>query len=234
MTMRFTKKLTKSNLGKADMHHCYITIPKKQVNPDIFFGKPNGKKITIIDKLTGVPFEFTYSQNRSKKNNEHRLSSFLTYFRLVKAQVDDVLIVEKVIEKVEGKEKFKFHMSIIDNDFHFENEDVDNELLYEGAKKIITVNKYERSNKARKECLDAHGYSCKVCDVLLSDKYGDLAFEFIHVHHLKKIADIGEKYIINPINDLVPVCPNCHSIIHKAKPMLSIEELKSIITKNEI
>lgn len=232
--MRFTKKITKSNLSKGKMHHCYVTIPKRQVDPDVFFGKPNGKKRILIDKITGVPFEFTFSQNRSKKNNEHRLSSFLTYFRLVKAQIGDLLIVEKVSEIVEGKEKIKFYMSIIGNDFHFEKEDVDNEHLYEGAKKIITVNKYERSIKARKECLDAHGYSCNVCDVLLSDKYGDLAFEFIHVHHLKRIADIGEEYIINPINDLVPVCPNCHSIIHQANPMLSVEELKSIIIENEI
>lgn len=234
MTSKFTKKLTKSNLGKADMHHCYITIPKRQIDPNVFFGKPNGKKRTIIDRLTGVPFDFTYSQNQSKKNNEHRLSSFLTYFRLVKAQVGDILCVEKVINIVEGKKKVEFYMSIIDNDFYFENEEVNNAQLYEGAKKIITVNKYERSKKAREKCLEYHGYNCKVCNELLEDKYGYIAINYIHVHHLKKIADIGKEYTINPTKDLVPICPNCHSMIHRLDPMLSIEELKSIITKNEI
>ncbi|WP_177763106.1 HNH endonuclease [Flavobacterium sp. I3-2] len=233
MTLTFTKKITKSNLGKADMHHCYITIPKRQVDPNNFFGKPNGKKRTIIDKLTGIPFEFTYSQNQSKKNKEHRLSSFLTYFRLVNAQVGDILCVEKLIENVKGKQKVKFYMSIIDNDSYFDNGE-DNVELYEGAKKIIIVNKYERSRKARKKCLEYHGYNCKICNILLEDKYGDIASKYIHVHHLTKVADIGKEYIINPIQDLVPICPNCHSMIHKLNPMLSIEELKSRIIENEI
>ncbi len=233
MNLKFTKKLTKSNLGEADMHYCYITVPKKQIDPDIFFGKPDGKKRTIIDKFTNVPFEFTYSQNQSEKNNEHRLSSFLTYFRLVKAQVGDVLHFEKVIEIKNGRKKSKYFMSITNNDFYFENEDAENEKLYEGAKKIVIVNKYERSKQARKICLEEHGYVCKVCDELLSDKYGELGNEYIHVHHLKKIADIGIEYQINPIDDLAPICPNCHSMVHRRNPMLSLEELKTIISNNE-
>jgi|SRR5690606_16483920 len=234
MIMRFTKKITKSNIGKGKMHHCYVTIPKRQVDPDVFFGKPNGKKRTIIDKLTGIPFEFTYSQNQSKKNNEHRLSSFLTYFRLINVQIGDVLSVEKVTENVDGRKKSKYFMSVVKNDFYFENEDIDNEKLYEGAKQLITVNKYERSKKAREKCLEYHGYNCKVCNLLLEEKYGDLGYKYIHVHHLKKIADIGKEYIINPIKDLVPICPNCHSMIHKSNPMISIEELKAKIINNEI
>ena len=55
---------------------------------------------------------------------------------------------------------------------------------------------------------------------------------FIHIHHVIDISIIGKEYEINPKNDLVPVCPNCHAMLHKQKPALSVEELKSHLRGN--
>ena len=52
---------------------------------------------------------------------------------------------------------------------------------------------------------------------------------YIHVHNLKPLSEIKEEYKVDPINDLRPVCPNCHSMIHKAN--YSIEQLRDIIRK---
>jgi 5-methylcytosine-specific restriction protein A len=57
--------------------------------------------------------------------------------------------------------------------------------------------------------------------------FGDLGRNYIEVHHLKQIADAGGEYTIDPIADLRPVCANCHRMLHKRRPALSIEELKS-------
>ena len=103
---------------------------------------------------------------------------------------------------------------------------------YEGALEKITVNKYERNGIAREECLNHYGYTCYCCGVNLKDIYGEIAKNFIHVHHITPLASIGKKYELNPIKDLIPMCPNCHAIIHRVKPELSIDKLKEIICNN--
>lgn len=107
--------------------------------------------------------------------------------------------------------------------------EIKNEKYSEGSVKQITVNKYERDLKARKKCLEAKGYSCSVCKIDFEKVYGIIGKSFIHVHHLKELCSIGKKYKVNPITDLVPVCPNCHAMLHQRKPCYTIDELKSIL-----
>jgi len=99
----------------------------------------------------------------------------------------------------------------------------------EGAAKQILVNSYERDSQARAECIKQHGLDCSVCGFNFSKVFGELGKGFIHVHHLKPISEIGEEYVINPVKDLRPVCPNCHAMIHRSSSLLSIEEMKAII-----
>jgi len=56
-----------------------------------------------------------------------------------------------------------------------------------------------------------------------------LAKGFIHVHHLKPLATIGENYEVNPIDDLRPVCPNCHAVIHMRKEPYTIDEVRNML-----
>ena len=100
--------------------------------------------------------------------------------------------------------------------------------LVEGLTKTITVNYYERNTKARDACIKLHGYNCIVCGFNFENSYGARGKDFIHVHHLKAISDIGEKYIIDPESDLKPVCPNCHAMLHR-KGNISIDELTNEI-----
>jgi len=88
------------------------------------------------------------------------------------------------------------------------------EVLVEGAKKIVEVNAYERNPVARAKCIEYHGCCCKICGIDFEKAYGDFAKGFIHVHHIKPIHEIGEEYEVDPINDLIPVCPNCHAMLH--------------------
>ena len=105
------------------------------------------------------------------------------------------------------------------------------EVLTEGIKRTITVNSYERNPKARELCIKEYGYSCSVCNINFEDIYGELGRFFIHVHHLIPISKLKKSYQIDPIRDLRPVCPNCHAMLHKKNPPLSIENLKDIINK---
>jgi hypothetical protein len=102
----------------------------------------------------------------------------------------------------------------------------------EGSVKRVLVNKYERNAKARKACLAFYGYSCVVCKFNFLDTYGDLGKNFIHVHHEKAISEIGRRYRLDPIKDLKPLCPNCHSMAHAGSPLLSINELRKVLEKH--
>jgi 5-methylcytosine-specific restriction enzyme A len=101
--------------------------------------------------------------------------------------------------------------------------------IFEGAVKRVSVNAYERSPEARKKCIEYYGVTCQVCGFNFEKTYGEAGKDFIHVHHLKQISEIGETYQVDPILDLRPVCPNCHAIIHKRNPPYTIEEVKSLL-----
>ena len=107
--------------------------------------------------------------------------------------------------------------------------------LYEGAVSQIQVNKYERNPVARALCIQHYGLACSVCSMDFEKKYGALGVDFIHVHHLVELSTIGSTYKVDPIKDLRPVCPNCHAMLHRKIPALTIQELrKKLIQRNEI
>lgn len=105
-------------------------------------------------------------------------------------------------------------------------EELEGEVFVEGAARTVTVNAYERNAAARAKCLEHHGHACVVCSFDFESTYGDLGRHYIHVHHVVPLAEIGSEYVVDPIKDLVPVCPNCHAMIHATRPCLSVEQLR--------
>lgn len=136
------------------------------------------------------------------------------------------------------QEPFRFEIGTVFGSFRDNSSDeitdLNNEIA-EGAKLRITVNRYERSNEARRKCIEANGCRCVVCGFDFKKVYGKIGEGFIHVHHIKPIAEIGESYVVNPATDLVPVCPNCHAMLHHSEDenVLTVEELKKIMRNNE-
>jgi len=105
------------------------------------------------------------------------------------------------------------------------------EGIFEGAVRRVTVNAYERNPEARRQCINHYGTKCSICGFDFSEKYGKIGRDFIHVHHLKQLSEIGINYHVDPIQDLRPVCPNCHAMIHQRKPPYTIEELKTFLRR---
>ena len=52
---------------------------------------------------------------------------------------------------------------------------------------------------------------------------------YVHVHHLKPLASIGREYVVNPVSDLLPVCANCHAVIHLRTPPYEISEVITML-----
>lgn len=102
----------------------------------------------------------------------------------------------------------------------------------EGGYTQILVNSYERESKARTICLKKYGYKCQICGFDFEDVYGQIGKHKIHVHHKIPISMYKREYVLDPEKDLIPICPNCHLIIHSKKECFSVEELKEIIEDN--
>ena len=72
---------------------------------------------------------------------------------------------------------------------------------------------------------------CQVCGTNFEKTYGDLGKAFIEVHHLYPVAQ-GERQV-NPIEDLIPLCSNCHSMIHRLDDVSDWHKLRDLYIENK-
>ena len=107
-----------------------------------------------------------------------------------------------------------------------EVEDLNNRTFSEGTIRQIKVNAYERNKEARESCLMFSGYKCQVCGFDFKETYGYIGEDYIQVHHIIPLSEVKPGYKVNPLKDLVPVCPNCHAMLHRKTPPFTISELK--------
>ncbi|MCL4198367.1 MAG: HNH endonuclease [Phycisphaerales bacterium] len=101
--------------------------------------------------------------------------------------------------------------------------------LEEGTPQQVTQTAYERNPALRDLCIRIHGSRCKICGTSFGDTYGPAAAGFIHVHHLEPLGAVGQAHVVNPATDLIPVCPNCHGVIHLRTPPLTPDEVKAML-----
>ena len=109
-------------------------------------------------------------------------------------------------------------------------EEMPEEIFVEGGMKDILTNKYERNISARKKCIAVHGTACNICGFDFGSVYGEQFAGKIHVHHRVPLSEIKEDYVVDPVKDLIPVCPNCHMILHsKSNGVYTVEEVKKML-----
>jgi len=138
--------------------------------------------------------------------------------------------IKKFIRKLDAKSLIrrgdKWYASDYTASIFLPEEIVSPRLYREGTSKQIFVNAYERNLEAREKCIEHYGYMCTVCSFDFEKVYGVVGKGFIHVHHLVPLSEVRQEYHLDPIKDLRPVCPNCHAMIHRIQPALTIEQLK--------
>lgn len=93
----------------------------------------------------------------------------------------------------------------------------DAEPLTEGAVTSARTDRYERSRAARRACIKAHGATCAICGFDFAKAYGPQFGGIIQVHHVVPLHQMAAEHVVDPVRDLMPVCPNCHVALH-AKP----------------
>ncbi|MDR9501972.1 MAG: HNH endonuclease [Desulfurivibrionaceae bacterium] len=100
---------------------------------------------------------------------------------------------------------------------------------FEGASKTVRVNVCERDPQARRECIAHYGCACVVCEHEFRRVYGPIGEGFIHVHHVTPLSKRSGQHTVDPIDDLRPVCPNCHAMLHSSDPPFTVEELREVM-----
>lgn len=88
--------------------------------------------------------------------------------------------------------------------------------------------KYERNPRLRAMCISHFGCKCYVCGFDFKEHYGELGDNFIEVHHLTPLSELKEEHITSPIEGMVPLCSNCHSMVHRTNPPVEIDKLKEL------
>ena len=135
-------------------------------------------------------------------------------------------------EVVETIEWAKLSVGMILSLLTIEYSDDEEKKHSEGKKSQVLLTKYERNPVNRELCLAANGYSCKICGLDFEKVYGEIGYHFIHVHHIEKVSSFGGEYFLNPEKDLIPICPNCHAMLHRVDPPMKPEDLKQIFLEN--
>ena len=218
----------------GDIVFIYKTIPEKRIHYKMEVIKV---KMIFDEAFEQEPFW------TDKDQYYVGITSFYARFKLLEEYTDDILSLHHLHEhgyegiprsvrecKDQGLIDFLLHPhQMVNDDVYDVDYPEDDEKLYEGALITVKANKYERNQKARRECVAKKGYQCLVCGKDFEATYGEIGKNFIHVHHLTPISTIGKEYELNVDTDLVPVCPNCHYMLHRKDPPYTIEELKGII-----
>lgn len=112
--------------------------------------------------------------------------------------------------------------------------------LHEGAEvQTMHAQGYERNKEAREACISyfrkLHGGElvCECCGFNFAKAYKDIGEDYIEVHHRTPVSQRGGDYVVNPQTDLVPLCSNCHSMIHRLGGQgdcMTLDELKLLYT----
>ena len=81
--------------------------------------------------------------------------------------------------------------------------------------------------KKKERFLREHGrLFCESCNFDFTHQYGEHGEGFIECHHTKPVSEL-DAGMTTKISDLVMLCSNCHRMIHRSRPWLSLNELIS-------
>lgn len=131
----------------------------------------------------------------------------------------DALVANGMKKNIQSPVRVKENLlEYILSGFEVEQDDTCPTRYVEGASYTVIQTLYERDPKARIECLSHYGnnYQCEICGFNFKEMYGEIGNEFIHVHHINFLSTSkGKQVKTDPKQDLIPVCPNCHSMLHR-------------------
>lgn len=214
------KQKNKFNVGGIVFMYC--TKPESRIR---FIMKVEKTNMTFEESTKGEEY-----WNDPEELKAGVITNRYCRFRLIDEVCSDKLCLEKLKEHgfqgslVPSEGLVDYIMDV------FETATINESELIEGKVHQIYTTRYERNPVARNRCIELKGCRCSICGFDFEKTYGEIGKGFIHVHHIVPVSEIGESYRVNYEKDLIPVCPNCHAMLHRKGG--SVEGLKEVIKKN--
>ena len=230
----------------SQFYHWFYFPHSKLFAPSKFIGYTGTNANNYSGAGTGTETNQVLSKYFTKLDRNSK--SFNSYFKLLQAIAKSLnkTLSQKLTDGTGGIylpksefvkiEKSKYHelIAMMITDLDAQKEEDDYSPAFEGSPKQKYINYYERNPKLRAKAITIHGLTCMGCDANFERIYGEWGKNFIEVHHLKPIRRFNKAMKVNPATDMTVLCPNCHRMVHRKKnKVLSIEELKKIITKSK-
>lgn len=159
-------------------------------------------------------------------------------------QIDCPNLEQQLREHFEGRIRRKIKLNVLKSEHALIEEEclkvndngnnqqsnVEDDGNTEGMQRVRDITYYERDSANRRRAIEIHGLQCKACGFDFEKTYGERGRGFIEVHHIEPLSTLNKTMKINPKTDLIPLCANCHRMIHrKHDEVLSIEQLRNLI-----
>ncbi len=110
---------------------------------------------------------------------------------------------------------------------------VETNTATEGKRLFYYTSKYERKPSNRKAAIEAHGTTCFGCGFNFEEHYGERGAGYIEIHHINPLYSLDGEVEVDVEKDLIPLCSNCHRMVHRSKSnVLTLEDLKRILSEN--
>jgi hypothetical protein len=204
--------LDNAHLGGPSLFNLY----KNMKEGDFVIVNAKGQRICVFE-VTG-PYEF---------NTEAPILGYMHQRSAVLTDISAEQLWQECSATVQGGQNIRWTLA----GCKF-SEIAEDTIFEEGERFSVSSTAIERNPLARKKCIDHYGYTCFACDINMESKYGAIGRDFIHVHHRTDLALTLGAHRVDPIRDLIPLCPNCHSMVHKEKPAIPVEKLKRLLLEH--
>ncbi|WP_413790405.1 HNH endonuclease [Bacillus thuringiensis] len=203
----------------------------------------------IIEILTELGGAGTLSQIKTKVMERNRIDlSKYQHEQSIGAQIRKTIYYhssecdiykgeQDLFYAVNGKGNGCWGLRDFDNNNNNVWDFIDPEEEFSEGKQILRTHlSYERNNQviplAKEHFKQKHGGKlfCEICGFDFYKTYGELGKDYIEGHHITPVSQLKEGETTK-IEDIIMVCSNCHRMLHRRKPWLSMEELKLLLNK---
>ena len=227
----YTKVLSRTDAGESQTHQYGILIPVSA--GEQLFPEPLGRQsVDSFECVDEAGTTWTFSFKHKVKNSESRITRTTGFVRRYALRSGDSVTI-RAPESAGDPYRIEFQPS--GGAELAGEEDIPEDpgdTLPEGAIRSIRVNQHERNPRNRTKAIERHGVRCFGCEREMTELYGAIAAGYIHIHHMKPLGQSSSQAAPD-INDLIPLCPNCHAVVHLKDPPLTIRRLKELIASQE-
>lgn len=224
-----------ASTGSAITYGNLADLMKKRygydVNPHVGFSSALGRVQSTCAEL-GLPCLSVMVVNQQWKPG----SGFIPYYRGIHPEAEGMTDSQIRYKEERGVKACSDWSGIIEH-YGISYSDLDYSYsaqgYVEGGRETHErlVNEAKRIPALRAKCLAIRGTTCFVCGFNSGERYGVPGI--IEVHHLRPLSD-GIERETDPAKDLVPVCPNCHALIHSKDPCYTVEEARALVSGHPI